>query len=72
MKRKFMPAVRIAAAWVLGMAAMFLVFCEPADYSPHWIRDLLLTKAFGAISAYAAFSLSGIGDNNKYDTENED
>lgn len=72
MNRKIMDAARIAAAFGLGLAAMFLIFCEPADYSPHWVRDLLLTKVFGAISAYAAFRLSGINANNKFDTENED
>lgn len=45
------------AACLLGLAAMFLVFCEPAEDSVHWLRDVLLTKAFGAAAAWAAWIL---------------
>ena len=46
-----------AAAYALGMAAMFLIFCEPSETSLHWLRDLILTKIFGVAAGWAAYLL---------------
>lgn len=52
----------LTAAYLLTLAAMFLVFCEPEEYSVHWLRDLLLTKVFGVAAAYGAWTAVKLSD----------
>ncbi len=48
-----MKTIKTILTIPLGMAALFLLFCEPLPDSPRWITDLLLSKLAGALCAWA-------------------
>ncbi len=51
------PAILIMT-YLFAVAAMFLIFCEPAEDSQRWILDLLLSKAGGVIAGWVAWELN--------------
>ncbi len=50
--RGVLLCVVTAVMFALGVLAMFLLFCEPADDSPHWLAMLILSKIGAVMSGF--------------------
>lgn len=53
------------AAYGLGLAAMFLLLCEPVEWSLHWMRDLVLSKIFAVAAGYGAWLAYKLSEEHK-------
>lgn len=48
----------LTLTYIFAIAAMFLIFCEPAEDSQSWMLDLLISKAGAVVAGYAAWQLN--------------